>query len=509
MHRRAQRRERTEFRKFQGPGESSVQSQTKIFSHLVRDYMRATALAVPVTATVADVVGRMTAEKASSALVADGDGRLIGIVTEQDVTRRIALRCTGNEPVRAVMTAPVQTLHAEDYLYTAIARMRRFGWRHMPVVDVAGRPVGEILLHDALAVASEHIIRQIERITHEGSLDGLREVKAAQVSVAMDLLRDNVPAPEIQTLLTQINRDIHRRIIEAALAAMAEEGWGTPPVPFALIIMGSGGRGENFLLPDQDNGFILDDYPDADHGRVDGFFIELAERMTRDLNAVGFPFCRGYVMATNPLWRKSRTQWRDQLRIWGRRRSTIAIQLADIFFDFSPGYGRADFVHELRRRATAMAARSPAFLQAMEQELHEYGVALGWFGRFVTEKEKPEHKGKINLKHAGTLPLVGSVRLLALRNEVVETATLARLHALHDKGVLDHDDYDYLRGAFNHITFLLLRQQLHDFEAGRTVSNYVHPDDLSERERDMLVDSFKAIDALQKRVHAEFTAEVF
>ena len=70
------------------------------------------------------------------------------------------------------------------------------------------------------------------------------------------------------------------------------------------------------------------------------------------------------------------------------------------------------------------------------------------------------------MKHAGTLPLVGAVRLLALREGVEDTATLRRIAALHKAGVLSDNDADYLRGAFTHITFLLLRQQLSDFRAG-------------------------------------------
>lgn len=486
-----------------------MQSQTKIFSQLVRNYMQNSPVVVGADARVSDLIAAMVAAKRTSALVADGDGALIGIITEQDVTRRIALRCTGAEPVTGIMTTPVETVGVNDFLYRAIARMRRFGWRHMPVIDRDNRPVGEILLRDALAVAGEQTILQIDRIAHEGSLDGLREVKAAQVDVAADLLRDSVPAPEIQALITDINRGIHRRIVDANLAAMKAEGWDAPPVAFALLIMGSGGRGENFLYPDQDNGFILDDYPDEAHTEIDRFFVELAERMTRDLNTVGFPYCNGFVMATNPLWRKTRTQWKDQLLVWGRRRSTIAIQLSDIFFDFRGGYGRDAFVRELRQRANAMVKNSPAYLQEMEHEVHEHGVALGWFGRFVTEKEKEEHKGKINLKHAGTLPLVGSIRLLALRQGVEETPTLARIEALHAAGVLGDNEADYLRGAFDHITFLLLRQQLDDFQAGREVSNYVHPDGLSKREKDILHDSLKAIDALQDRVHGEFTGDMF
>lgn len=486
-----------------------MQSQTKIFSRLVRDFMRTSKVVVPEETKVAELLSRMGVAKATSALVVDSDGRLTGIITEQDITRRVALRCTGGEGVTSVMTTPVETVGADDYLFTAIARMRRFGWRQMPVVDVQDKPVGAIALADALTIAADQVIRQIDRIAHEGTLDGLREIKAAQVDVASDLLADNVPAPEIQALITAINCDIHRRVVAAAMAAMRGEGLGDPPVPFAVIVMGSGGRGENYLFPDQDNGFILDDYPDAEHGRIDGYFIELAERMTRDLNVIGLPLCNGYVMATNPLWRKTRSQWQEQLRIWGRRRSTIAIQLSDIFFDFVGVSGRLDFAHELRQHANDLIGSNIAYLQEMEHEIHDRGVALGWFGRLLTDKEKPEHVGEINLKHAGTMPLVGCIRLLALREGVTVTSTLERIAALHQAGVLSDDEEDYLSGAYRHISHLLLREQLADFKAGRTVGNHVPPESLTEREKDILVDSLRAIDALRKRIHAEFTADIF
>ena len=134
---------------------------------------------------------------------------------------------------------------------------------------------------------------------------------------------------------------------------------------------------------------------------------------------------------------------------------------------------------------------------------------MGWFGRFVTERENKDYKGQINLKHTGTLPLVEAMRLLALREGVVAISTLARMDALGEKGVLDGNEHDYLTGAYRHISHLLLRQQIADFKAGKTVSNYVHPNSLTERERDMLIESFKAIRALREKVRSEFTGEVF
>ncbi|NNG03033.1 MAG: CBS domain-containing protein [Inquilinus sp.] len=487
-----------------------MRSQTKIFSQIVQDHLGPQPVIVQIDDTISSMVSKMVGMNQSSALVVDADGDLRGIVTERDLAQRIVFQCQPTDPVREVMTAPVKTVYADDYLYYAIARMRRFGWRHMPVVDRMNRPIGTINRADALAVAAEQILQQVDAISQEGTLEGLQGIKASQVELADGLFQDNVPAPEIQSLLSHINRDIHRRVIEGALRAMADEGWGDPPVRFAAIIMGSGGRGENFLYPDQDNGFVLADYPDGKHTAIDAFFIELADRMTRDLDAVGFPLCPGNVMATNPLWRKTSRQWRGQLAIWSRKSGLNIARLVDIFFDFQAFYGDLDLARMLRADTTAMTKSSAPFLRRLyEAEESHLGVALGLFGRLVAEKGDPEHKGEINLKHAGTLPLVHCARLLSLREGIEETPTLRRIDALHEKQVLDDDRHDYLRGAFAHITGLLLRRQIADFKAGRAVGSHVHLDDLSRREQDMLVDSLKAIADLRKMAHVEFTGDLF
>ncbi|MGH8561676.1 MAG: putative nucleotidyltransferase substrate binding domain-containing protein, partial [Nevskiales bacterium] len=123
--------------------------------------------------------------------------------------------------------------------------------------------------------------------------------------------------------------------------------------------------------------------------------------------------------------------------------------------------------------------------------------------------EKEAFKGQMNLKHTGTLPLVEAVRLLALRDGIAETSTLGRMDALKAKGILSHDEHDYLVGALRHIARLLLRQQLKDYAAGKPVSNYVPPDSLTERERDILVEGFKAIRAVRKHLQSELTGELF
>lgn len=484
-------------------------SQIAVFQQLVRDHMRRPPVIIPTGTSCVEAVARMAAAAADSLLVVDSDRSVCGIVTEQDVTRRIAFQCSGNVSIDDVMTAPVRTIRQHDYLFHAIAHMRRASLRHMPVVDELGNVVGMLSLHEALAVASTQLMALIERLTHEETLDGLKEVKAAQVDVAAALFAEDVPALEVQTLLNNINLDIYRRVITLSLDGMRADGWGEPPVAFAAIVMGSGGRGESHLLSDQDNGFILADYPDDEHNRIDPYFIELAKRMTQALDAVGIPMCRGYVMALNPVWRKTLSQWLHQINIWMGKRSDVSIQLADIFFDFRSVFGEAHLAQALRDYVTEVIPHNPGFLREMYGVETDHRVALGWFGRLITERETDTRGDRINLKHRGALPLVEGVRLLALRAGIAETSTLKRIEALHANGIVDDNEQDYLTAAFRLITDLLLRQQVADYKAGHKVGNLVSTAALRKRQKDMLVSCLRAISVFRDRIRYELTGDIF
>ena len=493
------------------PERRTPTSRTAVFSMLVRDFMRprGEVLAIRTGTSCAELVELSGGEAVSCAVVVDAEDRPIGVITMQDIARRITYRVPGDTRVESVMTHPILTIARRDYLYHAIARMRRNRLRHMVVVDRSGRLAGLIDLLDALAVAASRLMRQIDRLTHEGTIEGLKEVKTAEVELAEQLFADNLAATDIQQLITHINNDVYRRISEAVLKAMAEEGWGEPPVTAVAIVMGSGGRGENYLFPDQDNGFIFADYPDAEHGRIDAFFLEAAERLCRDLNQVGIPYCNGYCMAVNPLWRKSLSQWIHQITLWGKKSNFVAIRLADIFSDFQPVFGNAELARTLRHAVTRLVRNNHAFLRQMFQDKADHNVALGLFGGLLREKDNADYRGQVNLKHAGLIPLVGAARLLALREGIEETSTLGRLQALHQGSVLSARERDDLASAFAEITDILLRQQLVDYRVGRRVTYYVDPESLKKRRRVDLVTALRSIDAVRKRVRMEFTGHVF
>ena len=483
-------------------------AQTAVFTRLVGDHMEPPPLVAAASDSCHEVVRRLRSTGGSEVIIGDEIGRALGIVTEQDVTRRIACSDRDDSPVESVMSSPVLSISANDYLYHAIARMRRHGLRHMPVVDEQERVVGVLRLHQAMTVVSARMLGHIDRLSQDDDLQGMKATKDAQMQVALELMDDALPGPGIQAFLSRINNDLYASVVRLGLREMAESGMGAPPVEFDVVVMGSGGRGESFLHPDQDNGFVLEDYPSDEHERIDSWFIELAVRVTDALAEVGFEYCHGNVMAINPVWRKTLSEWRAQTRAWLGKSQGLSLRYCGIFFDFACVYGSGKLARALREHITALAPHL-FFLRELFKVDEEHGVALGLFDRLKPDPLPGPNQGKLNLKLTGSLPLVGAVRIMALRERIEETGTLDRIASLHARGVLDDDEQDYLSSAYRHISALLLRQQLEGYRPGLPASNHVPLEALSEREKDMLVDGFKAIRAFRSRLRQELTAEIF
>jgi signal-transduction protein with cAMP-binding, CBS, and nucleotidyltransferase domain len=213
-------------------------------------------------------------------------------------------------------------------------------------------------------------------------------------------------------------------------------------------------------------------------------------------------------MATNPVWRKTLPQWRSQLDGWVRARNTVTLRLCDIFFDFDAAYGDQARATGLRHYVTNRIRGNHPFLASFFQAMAGHGVAVDRLGRLVRETEDEIHRGEMNLKYAGLVPLVEAVRLLALREGVAEAGTLERLAALHRQGHLDDDERDYLAAAHRLMSTLVLRRQVADLKAGLPPGSWVSPGELTRRERRELAAGLGAVRRLRDRVKLIFTAEL-
>jgi len=439
----------------------------------------------------------MAAARSSCVVAVDAAGRPVGILTEQDVARRVAFQLGPDAPLLAAMTAPVRVAAAEDGLWRAIALLRAHRLRHLPVVDAAGACIGLLHRAEALAAASGTLLMHLDGLAGPEA-----SVKQAQAGLARALLAEGLPAPAIVALVNGINLDLHRRILARVLAEH-----GPPPVPFALLAMGSLGRGESLLAPDQDNGFLLDDYPDADHAAVDGWFRPVAEAFNLGLAAAGFTLCQGGVMARNPLWRKTRSQWAAQWEIWARRRSGAALLFADIFLDFRLATGPEAWGLALRAHLSRVIAAQPALLAMLAAQDQRFGVGLTFWGGFADDEPGPGTR--TDLKLHGLMPLVAAARLAALARGLPEAATRPRLAALEACGGLPARERAALDAAFDTLLDVVLRQQLADEAAGLAPGNLVDTASLAADQRGALKEGLRAVRGFARATFAGFSGQVW
>jgi CBS domain-containing protein len=105
-----------------------------------------TPLCLAPDASLQEAVRVMREHHVGCVLAVEND-RLAGILTERD----LLLKLEGGDlsrPVREVMTADPEVLRLDDPIVYALHRMSVGGYRHVPLVDDAGRPVGILSVKD-------------------------------------------------------------------------------------------------------------------------------------------------------------------------------------------------------------------------------------------------------------------------------------------------------------------------------------------------------------------------
>jgi CBS domain-containing protein len=108
------------------------------------------------TATITAAVAALRAHGGGCILVCEGP-KLVGVFTERDLLRRvIACGHDWNAPVDTVMTPDPVTVEMKDPIRVAVRHMEKGGYRNVPVVDDAGRPVGVLSVMRIVHYLVEH-----------------------------------------------------------------------------------------------------------------------------------------------------------------------------------------------------------------------------------------------------------------------------------------------------------------------------------------------------------------
>ena len=456
--------------------------------------------------TARQVARRLAEKKIGSVIVVDEKNKPSGIITEGDLVARVlASEGANGSEVSAgeIMTPLAHVMSPDAYMFEAMACMATHRLKHLPVVD-RGELIGIVALRDLMRSRGQKATLLVGNIREENTLEGLASIRRETVAVARTLLSETRSTFEAMEILSYIHHGIIRRTFELCLHEMTSNGRKMPKVRYCFLIMGSGGRREMLLGPDQDNGLIFEDVADERMPEIEAFFAPFSEKLVAALQQVGYPLCSGKVMADNPAWRGSLKDWKARLADWINEPEPLKVRYSWIVFDVAPLAGDPALARDLRGIVDGLIRNYQGCLYHMMSLDLRYKVPVGLLGRFVLDKSG-EHAGELSLKQGGSVYIVDCIRMFALEKGLNQITTLERLKALVERHVFAAGTAEHIRAAFEALTFLRLRNEIALVEQGKEPSPYLAPGTLSKNEQDMLRESFDAVSKLQDAARRHFS----
>lgn len=354
------------------------------------------------------------------------------------------------------------------------------------------------------------------------------------------LLLEERPLQEILRIMSSRHESLTRSVIRLAENEMEKEGRGPVPSPYCWINMGSAARHEQTLRSDQDNAMIFIDPDDGDEGSlscadgdevmtiastpsnpkspsnddrkemkrtknfVGSYFKDLSEKIVHGLNRCGFALCPGEVMATNPQWRKSLSQWMDTVTSWSGSFNPQDIRNLTIFLDFRPIWGDLQLGNRLWHHVVTQCRQSDAFTHLLTDDELKNSNPITFLGRIRTQRSGP-YKDQINIKSGGLVHIVNAMRIYALKHDIHEASTLGRIERLTEKKVISKQDSEMIVSAFETLTLLRIQTNIKKMREDKIPDDAVVPGSLTRSDRDALKNALKSVPKIQKMLANDFS----
>ncbi|WP_251978534.1 putative nucleotidyltransferase substrate binding domain-containing protein [Salinicola avicenniae] len=428
------------------------------------------------------------------------DGRnwqLSGILTDRDFcTRVLAEGLSPETAVGDVMSSKVIVVQSDESVYEAMLSMLRNQVHHLPVLH-RRQPMGVLHLSDIVRHETHSSLFLVNNIFVQNTAAQLARLSSEVQTGFVRMVADGANSEMVSRSLATIGRSFTQRLLE-----LAESELGPPPVPYCFMVLGSMAREEPTINADQDNALVLDDRYDAEqHGE---YFESLARFVCDGLDACGYAYCKGDVMAINPRWRQPLHVWKRYFTEWMDEPNGERLLHSSIFFDLAPVHGESPMVEALQDLIADLAPQRPVFLAALARNAKSRTPPLGFFRTFVMEQDG-EHRKSINLKRRGTAPLTDLVRVHALACGSKAQNSFARLDDIANTKLLAEGVNERLRYAFEFLSMVRIRHQADAIEKGQEPDNSVDPENIGSRERHHLKDAFEAISNAQKFLSFRYT----
>jgi CBS domain-containing protein len=443
---------------------------------------------------------RLASDAHATAVVVDGGAGGLGIVTDRDLRSRVlAAGVSVDAPVSEVMSAPVYTCRPDQPAGEALLEMFERGIHHLPVVTERGTVLGVIDATDLLVARTRTSFYMRQRIAVARSVSELVVLAAELRPMVIALHEARVSAANVMAVYSSAVNALTRRLIELELERSSEPG-----VSFAWLALGSLARGEALPSSDVDSAIVW--FGEGETDVVRPRLLELSRAVVDGLARCGLLADAHGASASEAIFVRSLESWQRLVRSWIEQPGAEkALILSSVLVDSRPIWGvhMGTPVSDTFR----VAPRSPGLLRLLVRFALSRRPPTGFLRGLVVE-HSGEHRGRLDLKHGGVMPIVDLARWAGMAAGVTSASTRQRLRAAAEAGTLSAADAHILEDAFSLISELRAEHQVAQLQTGEQPNDYLDPGELSALMRTQLKEAFRAVAAVQSRLGAEVSLGV-
>lgn len=438
--------------------------------------------------TIQEVARVMSERRVSSGLISV-DGVLVGIITDRDLRSRVVAEGLDvTAPVEDIMTIAPKAMHVDSTVFDVTLFMVRNKIHHLPIVAATDdrTVLGIITTSDLMLARQDDPVNLVQHLSRALNIDAMRAVVDSLPVTMAEWVNAGIKSNQISHFLTAISDAVTKRLLE-----LGQEKFGPAPVPFAWLGFGSQGRAEQLINADQDNGMVIHDSMKPEQA---DYFKQLATFVCDGLDACGYVYCPGKIMAMTDTWRMPLKGWCYTVDGWTNQPTPDAVMRVSIFFDIRHIYGDESLTQQLQNHMLDRTSRNSIFLSALADNVLQYSPPLSVFRRFVVERNG-EHKDSFNLKKRGVIPIIDMMRIHSLANHIDAVNTTDRINALIKAKIMTVKDGRNMQDAFDYIMQLRVENMAATIEqeGASHVDNYLDPDKLPDVKRRHLKDAFEVV----------------
>ncbi len=336
-------------------------------------------------------------------------------------------------------------------------------------------------------------------VTEIQKSDGLGHV-VESLNKMPDLIRTMIDTGSKPETLRQVIGSAYDAAINRCILLSINE-LGDPPVPFSFISLGSNARHEMTLFSDQDNAIIFQDPKGVEADQVRKYFLKLADRVCSKLNQAGYQFCPGGIMATNPKWCLSLSEWEKNFERWILSATAESILEVNVFFDIQCTYGDPILVDQLQEIIHTLTQENQQFFLHYAKNCLLYRPPLNVFGQLKAETR--DGVKSINLKEC-LRPIEIFSRIYALKHGIKDANTIIRLQKLAAHSEIQSGSLKEMIYVFDHIWNLRFLNQIVEHTDLRKVNDILNIHDLTDLEQQNLRNVLSKVSLFQTKLSFDY-----